>query len=199
MSNAILLNMYTLIIQVNLVPFFLTTVITGMIVGTKLLAIVSSTHKISFTTSITIRLTSITPSITVSFSHITRISRGAASCYSLNISSHTSLTWRSVICLWFDIELGSWWFLAAVITFMKPGTKLFTIVPSTYKISFASIITIIFTSIKWSITVTLTFTTRILRGATSPKVISATTLFIFLVLFLLTVSLCIKPIDFWVR
>merc|ERR1719270_2694876 len=130
-----------------------------MEVGSKLEAIVGSTNKISFTSLVSIMLSSISRSITVSLSLITWILRSAASL-AIKIATSTSLSlWRLYRNSTLDIRndvLHSQclWIITTIILWMIICTELPAIVAATNQFSLTPLVTIIGSPIKRSITVT---------------------------------------------
>merc|ERR1719402_1054885 len=138
----------------------LTAVILVMVVSTKLLTVVTATHKVSTTSSVSIINTSITCSITVSLSFITRILWSTASP-TIIVTPSASLTcgrfkrnaWNDDRC--WPICAYRRWQITTVILLMEIKSKLLAVIAATDKISLTASMSIINTSIKRSITVSL--------------------------------------------
>eukprot|EP00092_Neocalanus_flemingeri_P095619 GFUD01121656.1.p1 GENE.GFUD01121656.1~~GFUD01121656.1.p1 ORF type:complete len:108 (+),score=7.19 GFUD01121656.1:124-447(+) len=72
-------------------------------------------------------------------------------------------------------EPGTTWLLATIILLMVVLSKLFAIIASTHKSSFTSLMAIMLTSISRTVTISLSFVTRILRSAASSPLVVTTT------------------------
>jgi len=147
-----------------------------MEVGAELETVVGATHEVSLTSSMTVIGTSISRSITVSFSFITWILWSTASL-AVVVSTSTSLTCRR-------FKGNSWQWLrsrscgqesfrkvTAVILLMVVETKLLAVVAATDKVSLTSLMSIISSSITGSITVSLSIPAWVLWSTTSPTVV----------------------------
>jgi len=153
-------------------PGSLTTIILGVEIMSKLFTIVAPAHQVSLAPFITIMLTSITRSITVSLSLITGILRCAASLAIIVPAPASLASWRQQWyprlshCHWIDILncLGQ---VTAVILGMIICSKLETVVSPTHQVTSTTIMTIIGSSVKWSITITFSIATWLLWCATS--------------------------------
>jgi len=138
----------------------LTAVILGVVVGTKLETVVGPTHQISSAASVAVIVTSITRTITVSLTLVTRVLRSAASL-SIIISPGTSLTCRR-LQRHTSGDQGkrlrdsqSLWKVAAVILLVEVCSELLAVVAAAHQVTLTAAVTIISSTVQRSVTVTL--------------------------------------------
>jgi len=156
----------------------LTAVILGMVVGSKLEAVVGATDEVSLAASVSIIVTTVPGAITVTLTLITGVLRGAAPL-TIVIPSSTSLTCRRLQGNT-SRDQGQrlrdsqgLWKVTAVILFMEVCAELLAVVAATHKVSLTASVTIISSSIKRSVAVTLTISTGALWSA-APTTIEVT-------------------------
>jgi len=138
----------------------LTAVVLLVVVSSKLLAVVAATHKVSTASSVPVIETSISCSVTVSLSLPTRILWCAASPPVIVTASAALSCWRVKRNPWEEDR--SWslrnnrrCYVTAVILLMEVKTKLLAVIAATHKVSLTASMAVINTSIKRSITVSL--------------------------------------------
>jgi len=138
----------------------LTAVILVMVVSSKLLTVVAATHKVSTASSVSIIETSISCSVTISLSLATRILWCAASPPVIVTASTALPCWRVKRNPWeedrcWSLRNNRRCYVTAVILLMEVKTKLLAVIAATHKVPLTASMAIINTSIKRSITVSL--------------------------------------------
>jgi len=156
----------------------LTAVILGMVVGSKLETVVGATDEVSLAASVSIIVATVPRTVTVTLSLIAGVLRGAAPL-TIVIPASTSLTCRRLQGNT-SRDQGQrlrdsqgLWKVTAVILFMEVCAKLLAVVAATHQVSLTATVTIISSSIKRPITVTLTISTWALWSA-APTTIEVT-------------------------
>jgi len=138
----------------------LTAVILGMVVGTKLETVVGAADEITLAASVAVIVTSVTRTITVTLTLVTRVLRSAASL-TVIISPGTSLTCRR-LQRHTSGDQGkrlrdsqSLWKVAAVILLVEVCSELLAVVAAAHQVTLTAAVTIISSTVQRSVTVTL--------------------------------------------
>lgn len=156
----------------------LTAVILGVIVGTKLETVVGAADEVTLAASVAVIVTSVTRTVTVTLTLVTRVLRSAASL-TIIIPPSTSLTCGGLQrhTSW-DQGKGlrdsqSLWKVAAIILLVEVCSELLAVVAATHQVSLAAPVTVISSSIQRTITVTLAIAAGAL-WCTAPATIEVT-------------------------